>query len=212
MLCKSLPRNQDGSNQESEERECPKLCFHDVSNDIDLELTTCSINTGRSKRNIKEQAMKRLIGGTTTFAGSFPYVVRLAFQTFDQFHSDSQVWSQLDCILIFKFIYLHQFQDYFKQYNLCAGTVIDQHWILTSATCCKRDDIVTITFNDYSIFYNDQNQNEIISTIFHIHQDYDACLIRTTDISNMVTHIPCLTKVKFQLFIAVVRETLTLKI
>ena len=100
----------------------------------------------------------------------------------------------------------------FKQYNLCAGTVIDQHWILTSATCCKRDDIVIITFNDYSIFYNDQNQNEIISTIFHIHQDYDACLIRTTNISNMVTHIPCLTKVKFQLFIAVVRETLTVNI
>ena len=96
MLCKSLPRNQegsnqDGSNQESEKRECPKLCFHDVLNDIDLELTTCSINNGRSKRNIQEQSMKRLIGGTTTFAGSFPYVVRLAFQTFDQFHSDSQV-------------------------------------------------------------------------------------------------------------------------
>ena len=96
------------------------------------------------------------------------------------------------------FIYLHQFQNYFKQYNLCAGTVIDQHWILTSATCCKRDDIVTITFNDYSVFYNDQNQNKIFSTIFNIHQDFDACLIRTTDISNIVTHIPCLTKVKFQ--------------
>ena len=91
MLCKSLLRNQDGSNQESEERKCPKLCFHDVSNDIDLELTTCSINTGRSKRNIQDQLMERLIGGTTTFTGSFPYVVRLAFQTFDQFHSDSQV-------------------------------------------------------------------------------------------------------------------------
>ena len=156
--------------------------------------------------------MERLIGGTTTFTGSFPYVVRLAFQTFDQFHSDSQVWSQLEYILIFHFIYLHQFQNYFKQYNLCAGTVIDQHWILTSATCCKRDDIVTITFNDYSIFYADQNQNEIISTIFHIHQDFDACLIRTTDISNIVPHIPCLTKVKFQLFLAVVRETLTLNI
>ena len=91
MLCKSLLRNQDGSNQESEERECPKLCFHDVSNDIDLELTTCSINKSRSKRNTQEKSMERLIGGTTAFTGSFPYVVRLAFQTFDQFHSDSQV-------------------------------------------------------------------------------------------------------------------------
>ena len=91
MLYKSRPRNQDGSSQESEERECPRLCFHDVSNDIDLELTTCSINKNRSKRNIQEQSMKRLIGGTTAFTGSFPYVVRLAFQSFDQFHSDSQV-------------------------------------------------------------------------------------------------------------------------
>ena len=44
--------------------------------------------------------MERLIGGTTAFTGSLPYVVRLAFQTFNQFHSDSQVWSQLECILI----------------------------------------------------------------------------------------------------------------
>ena len=93
--------------------------------------------------------------------------------------------------------------------TICVGTVIDQHWILTSATCGKRDDIVTITFNDNSIFYNDQHQNEIISTIFHIHQDFDACLIRTTDISNMMTHIPCLIEVKFQWFIAVVRQILT---
>ena len=94
----------------------------------------------------------------------------------------------------------YQFQNNFKQYNLCAGTIIGQSWILTSAKCCKRDDIVTITFNDYSIFYADNNQNEIISTTFYIHQDLDACLIRTTDISNIVTHIPCLNKVKFQPF------------
>ena len=83
----------------------------------------------------------------------------------------------------------------FKQYNLCAGTVIDKNWIVTSATCCKRDDIVTITFNDYSIFYNDHNQHEILSTSFHVHKDLDACLIRTTDLSDIVTYIPCLNKV-----------------
>ena len=38
-----------------------------------------------------------------------------------------------------------------KNFHLCVGTVIDKHWILTAATCC-RDDIVTIKFNDYSIF------------------------------------------------------------
>ena len=43
-----------------------------------------------------------------------------------------------------------QLRKLFEQYNLCAGTVIHKHWILTSATCCKLDDIVTIKFNDYS--------------------------------------------------------------
>ena len=84
-----------------------------------------------------------------------------------------------------------------KRFNLCAGTVIDSEWILTSATCCKRDDIVTIAFNDYSIFYNDVNQHEKLSTNFHIHEDLDVCLIRTTDMSDIVTQIPCLNKVSF---------------
>ena len=70
--------------------------------------------------------------------------------------------------------------------------MIDANWILTSATCCKRDDIVTIKFNDYSIFYADDNEQEIISTIFHIHKDLDACLIRTvTDMSKIVDNVPC---------------------
>ena len=73
--------------------------------------------------------------------------------------------------------------------------MIDKNWIVTSATCCKRDDIVTITFNDYSIFYADQNQHQITSTLFHVHQDLDACLIRTTDMSDIVAQIPCLNKV-----------------
>ena len=42
------------------------------------------------------------------------------------------------------------FMKAWKQYNICAGTVINTHWILTAATCCKQDDIVTIKFNDYS--------------------------------------------------------------
>ena len=94
-----------------------------------------------------------------------------------------------------------------KQFNLCAGTVIDKNWIVTSATCCKRDDIVTITFNDYSIFYADQNQHKITSTLFHVHQDLDACLIRTTDMSDIVTHIPCLKKVSTKLLLKNSRET-----
>ena len=90
------------------------------------------------------------------------------------------------------------FENYFKQYNLCAGTVIDKNWVLTSATCCKRDDIVTIKFNDYSVFYADDDEHEIIATLFHVHEDLDACLIRTAaDMSEIVDKVPCITQVRF---------------
>ena len=82
-------RTNDESNQETEERDCPKLCFFDVSNDINLELSTCSINQNRNSRTV-QQPTKRLVGGNTALTGAFPYIVRMAFQSFDQFHSDSQ--------------------------------------------------------------------------------------------------------------------------
>ena len=67
---------------------------------------------------------------------------------------------------------------------------------MTSAKCCKRDDIVTVKFNDYSVFYADENEHEIISTLFYIHEDLDACLIRTApDTSEIVDRIPCINKV-----------------
>ena len=67
---------------------------------------------------------------------------------------------------------------------------------MTSATCCKQDEIVTIKFNDYSIFFPDDDEHEIVSTLFYIHQDLDVCLIRTAaDMSEIVDKIPCLTKV-----------------
>ena len=144
---------------------------------------------------------------------------------------------------------------------MCAGTVIEKHWILTSATCCKHDDIVTIKFNDYSglfqtyelgsniffrvksdrtrtikklqnlepdqdrenfpnlgpdqavggpwipdvnlkllkVFYAEEDEHDIISTLFYIHKDLDACLIRTAeDISNTIDQTPCIKKVRFQ--------------
>ena len=86
----TLQRIQDGSTEETDERDCPDLCFFDVPNDINLELDTCSINQSRNKRDIQRHATKRLIGGNTALTGAFPYVVRLAFQNFDQYHSDSQ--------------------------------------------------------------------------------------------------------------------------
>ena len=90
VLLKLLERTQNGSNQETEQRDCPFLCFYDVENDIDLELTTCSLNRRKTKRNNLVRPIQRLVGGNTAFTGALPYVVRLTFQSFDQFHSDSQ--------------------------------------------------------------------------------------------------------------------------
>ena len=88
-------RNNDESNEKTEERDCQHLCFFDVTNDIDTELGMCSVKKSRSRRRISEtfkteQPSKRLMGGKTVFSGSLSYVVRLTFQTFDQYHSDSQ--------------------------------------------------------------------------------------------------------------------------
>ena len=88
-------RNQNESNEETEERDCQNLCFFDVTNDIDTELEMCSVKKSRTRRRISEtfkteQPSKRLMGGKTVFLGSLSYVVRLTFQTFNQYHSDSQ--------------------------------------------------------------------------------------------------------------------------
>ena len=87
-------RNQNESNEETEERDCKRLCFFDVTNDIDTELGMCSIQQRRTRRRTSEfqteQPLKRLMGGKTVFSGSLSYVVRLTFQSFDQYHSDSQ--------------------------------------------------------------------------------------------------------------------------
>ena len=48
------------------------------------------------------------------------------------------------------------------------------------------------------VFYADDSEHEIMSTLFHVHEDLDACLIRVaTDISDTIDQIPCITKVSF---------------
>ena len=160
-------RNEGLSEDDIQRETCPGLCFLEVADDIDKELETCSIENGRSFWS-DQQPNNRIMNGKSAFEGTLPYVVRLTFQTLDQFYSDSQ------------------------KYHLCAGTVIDKYWILTAASCCK-DDIVTIKFNDYSVFYADDQEREILTTHFHMHPDLDACLIRTApDMSEFVTKIPCI--------------------
>ena len=39
-----------------------------------------------------ESPKTRLTNGSTSYPGSLPYIVRLTFQTFDQYHSDSQAY------------------------------------------------------------------------------------------------------------------------
>ena len=93
-------RNKDQTDEETESRDCQNLCFYDVEDDVDEELNTCSIQSGRSKRhafNAKASPQmtsgkktSRLMNGSSAYPGSLPYVVRLTFQSFDQFHSDTQ--------------------------------------------------------------------------------------------------------------------------
>ena len=46
------------------------------------------------------------------------------------------------------------------------------------------------------VFYADDDENEIISTLFYIHKDLDACLIRSAaDISQTTGQTPCITVV-----------------
>ena len=53
------------------------------------------------------------------------------------------------------------------------------------------------------VFYADEDKNEIISTLFYIHKDLDACLIRTAaDISQIIGQVPCIDEVCIEQFIA----------
>ena len=46
------------------------------------------------------------------------------------------------------------------------------------------------------VFYADDGENEIISTLFYIHKDLDACLIQSAaDISQTTGQTPCITEV-----------------
>ena len=47
-------RNKDAPEEETESRDCQSLCFFDVSDDIDENLKTCSIDKNRSKRDASQ--------------------------------------------------------------------------------------------------------------------------------------------------------------
>ena len=68
--------------------------------------------------------------------------------------------------------------------QLCAGTVINKHFIATSKFCCDSGKSVTATFN---------NQESVQSSTFYTHSTLDSCLIRIeVDMSESIPKIPCL--------------------
>ena len=82
-------RNKNDPEEKVESRDCQSFCFFDVKDDIDEDLKTCSILNSRSQRDVLTRT-PRLMNGSTVYPGSLPYVVRLTFQGFDQYHSDTQ--------------------------------------------------------------------------------------------------------------------------
>ena len=62
--------------------------------------------------------------------------------------------------------------------------------------------LLRINLKPMKVFYADDDENEIISTLFYIHKDLDACLIRTAaDISQIAHQTPCINEVSINEFI-----------
>ena len=100
----------------------------------------------------------RIMGGQLVNFDSMSYVVKLEFQ-----EKQSNSFNQL-----------------------CAGTVVHKHFIVTTKFCCESGDTVTITFNG-------QNADEANSNTFYFHSNLDSCLIRMeADLSSLMVQMPCL--------------------
>ena len=79
--------------------------------------------------------MERIVGGQEAKSNSWPWIVYLMLQTQNQIdisENDSRM--------------------YFSQ---CAGTIINERWILTAGHCCNKKVKVTIVFGEH-----DKNKND----------------------------------------------------
>ena len=142
---------------ETEIRDCKGVCFKNSPDIIDEQLKTCKIDSNRRKRNSE----KRIMGGQNVDSESMSYVVKLNFPDTDS--SGQADWTSN---------------------QLCAGTVINKHFIATSKFCCDSGKSVTATFN---------NQESVQSSTFYTHSTLDSCLIRIeVDMSESIPKIPCL--------------------
>ena len=74
---------------------------------------------------------------------------------------------------------------------LCSMTVKCHFFSLDHLSLLRRRNLKLI-----KVFYADDDENEIISTLFYVHKDLDACLIRSAaDISQNTGQTPCITEV-----------------
>ena len=122
-------------------------------------LRSCPIIQDRKRRDV--QLEKRIIGGQSVVQGAMPYVSQLEFR-----QNDSENTAE-------------------GNNQLCAGTVINKYFIITTKFCCDSGNLVTINF---------ENDSEAIeSSTFYSHSTLDVCLIRVEkDLSRKFDNIPCL--------------------
>ena len=145
--------------------------FEPLSNGIP-DLNTCDNNN------------QRIVGGIDATANTWPWIVRLLFQT------DAMVTANSN------------------SYYACGGTIIDENWVLTAAHCCTTDDSngsvvnmkkVIMKFGEHQTTVAENGEFEAIiddlTNYMHVHEDYtstadgsssnyDVCLINIPNGQN----------------------------
>lgn len=111
---------------------------------------------------------QRIVGGVNAVANTWPWIVRLLFQTADMVAASS------------------------TSYYACGGSIIDENWILTAAHCCTSDSTgsvvnmkkVIMKFGEHQKTVAENGEFEAIiddlTNYMHVHPDYTS----TTDGSS----------------------------